>query len=267
MTKVSTVTAVSRHSLFGPPPFLEEEDAAAYDEIYGRVCAAVKPVDIIDEILTADIASLQVEVSGWRRCKSSRIRERGLAALEQFLCKELEYQHYQNRFADDLTEILRSHVPKHNADEAARLLARACAQNQGPAVDEVNKVLDRIGHSMDYLLQRAQRDEAQELTQKYRGREPATVEFIDKLLAAAGRNFHSLTAQALAQELDCIERIDRLITNAENRRDASLREIDRRRAVLEQKLRKSPKEVGDNQLQVIEAALALQPKEKPKLDE
>jgi len=120
---------------------------------------------------------------------------------------------------------------------------------------------------MDYLLQRAQRDEAQELTQKYRGREPATVEFIDKLLAAAGRNFHSLTAQALAQELDCIERIDRLITNAENRRDASLREIDRRRAVLEQKLRKSPKEVGDNQLQVIEAALALQPKEKPKLDE
>ena len=131
MTKVSTVTAVSRHSLFGPPPFLEEEDAAAYDEIYGRVCAAVKPVDIIDEILTADIASLQVEVSGWRRCKSSRIRERGLAALEQFLCKELEYQHYQNRFADDLTEILRSHVPKHNADEAARLLARACAQIKG----------------------------------------------------------------------------------------------------------------------------------------
>ena len=68
--------------------------------------------------------------------------------------------------------------------------------------------------------------------------------------------------KALPKELDYIERIDRLLTIAENRRDASLREIDRRRAVLGQTVRKSLQELEGNQFQVIEAARALQPKEK-----
>jgi hypothetical protein len=140
------------------------------------------------------------------------------------------------------------------------MLARACAQSQSPAVDEVNKILNRIGHSMDYVLNRARADEAQELTQKYRRRESATIKFIDKLLAAVGKSFDSLMAEALP--LDYIERIDRLITIAENRRDASLREIDRRRAVLGQTVRKSLQELEGSQFQVIEAAPALQPKEK-----
>ena len=40
----------------------------------------------------------------------------------------------------------------------------------------------------------------------------------------------TLTAQNLATDFDYIERIDRLTTIAESRRNASLREIDRRRA-------------------------------------
>ena len=59
-----------------------------------------------------------------------------------------------------------------------------------------------------------------------------------------------------------IERIDGLATLAETRRNACLREIDRRRAVLGQKVRKTLQELDDSQLQVIEAAPALQPKEK-----
>ena len=54
MSKKSTSTAISKHSLFGPPPILEGEDAAAYDELFDRVCAAIKPVDVIDEMLVAD---------------------------------------------------------------------------------------------------------------------------------------------------------------------------------------------------------------------
>jgi hypothetical protein len=30
------------------------EDAAAYDQLLARICAAVKPVDIVEEIFTAD---------------------------------------------------------------------------------------------------------------------------------------------------------------------------------------------------------------------
>ena len=72
-------------ALFGPPPLLEGEDAAAYDELLARFCAAVKPVDIIDEMFVADVVSLEWEVLRWRRLKSSLIRARGLEALEEFL--------------------------------------------------------------------------------------------------------------------------------------------------------------------------------------
>jgi hypothetical protein len=42
------------------PPLIEGEDAAAYDQLLVRICAAVKPVDIIDEIFIADVSALGV---------------------------------------------------------------------------------------------------------------------------------------------------------------------------------------------------------------
>jgi hypothetical protein len=46
---------VQRLALFGPPPLIEGEDAAAYDQLVARIFAAVKPVDVIDEMFTADV--------------------------------------------------------------------------------------------------------------------------------------------------------------------------------------------------------------------
>jgi hypothetical protein len=46
---------------------LEGEDAAAYDQLFARICSAVKPVDIIEEIFVADLVSLEWEVLRWRR--------------------------------------------------------------------------------------------------------------------------------------------------------------------------------------------------------
>ena len=79
---------VQRLALFGPPLLLEGEDAAAYDELLARICAAVKPVDIIDEMFIADVVSLEWEVLRWRRLKSNLIRARGLKALENFLVRK-----------------------------------------------------------------------------------------------------------------------------------------------------------------------------------
>ena len=84
-SKSVTSAPAPRLRLFGPPPLLEGEDAAAYDELLARICAAVKPVDIIDEMFIADVVSLEWEVLRWRRLKSSLIRARGLKALEGFL--------------------------------------------------------------------------------------------------------------------------------------------------------------------------------------
>ena len=58
---------VERLALFGPPLLLEGEDASAYDQLLGRICAAVKPVDIIDEMFIADIVSLEWEALRGRR--------------------------------------------------------------------------------------------------------------------------------------------------------------------------------------------------------
>ena len=65
-------------------------------------------------------------------------------------------------------------------------------------------------------------------------------------------SIETLTVEALALKLDYIERIDRLTTIAEGRRNASLREIDRRRAALGETLRRSVQDVEDSEFEVIE---------------
>jgi hypothetical protein len=48
-TEIAAVLGqVKRLAVFGPPLLREGEDAAAYDELLGRICAAVKPVDVIE---------------------------------------------------------------------------------------------------------------------------------------------------------------------------------------------------------------------------
>jgi hypothetical protein len=60
----------------------------------------------------------------------------------------------------------------------------------------------------------------------------------------------------LSSSLDETERLDRLITVAEARRNASLREIDRRRAVLGEALRRNVQEVEEGEFEVIETTPA-----------
>ena len=93
-SKSKSVTSgpAPRFRLFGQPPILEGEDGGAYDELLARICAAVKPFDIIDEMFIAEVVSLEWEVLRWRRLKSSLIRARGLKALEGFLGKQLDYE-------------------------------------------------------------------------------------------------------------------------------------------------------------------------------
>ena len=92
--------------------------------------------------------------------------------------------------------------------------------------------------------------------QEYARREPDAVTLVDELLTGGGMSMDALMADALAEKLDYIERIDRLTTIAENRRNASLREIDRRRAVLGETLRRSVQEIEDDEFEVIETTPA-----------
>jgi hypothetical protein len=256
MSKKSTSKAISRRSLFGPPPVLAGEDAAAYDELLGLVCAAVKPVDVIDEMFIADVVSSEWEVLRWRRLKWSLIRAAGLKALADFLGEKLDYYLYEERFVDHLTQILQENLAEDQAEDFAPTLAQQCANHEPDAVDKVNEVLTRIDLNMDNVLNRARADKVEALANGYERREPEAVKLINELLAEARVSIDSLVAEALAKELDFIERVDRLTTIAESRRNASLREIDRRRQVLRETPRPTAHKVEDGEFQVIETTPA-----------
>ena len=63
--------ALSRLNLFGPPPLLEGEDAAAYDELVARVFSAVRPTDFIDEIWARDLADVSWSLFRLRRIQAA----------------------------------------------------------------------------------------------------------------------------------------------------------------------------------------------------
>jgi hypothetical protein len=109
---------------------------------------------------------------------------------------------------------------------------------------------------MSQVLDDAKGRKPKELVQEYVRREPDAVTQVHELLTDVGVSMDGLMANALAEKLDDIERIDRLTTIAESRRNASLHEIERRRAVLGETLRRSVQEIEDGEFEVIETTPA-----------
>jgi hypothetical protein len=233
---------------------LQGENAATYDELFSGIRAAVRPVDAIDEMLVADVVTLEWEVLRWRRQKSTLLRVCERKALEKFLNAELDHDQYADDFADDLTRILEDNLPEDLAGTAERL-ARACAWNDRDATakENVAEILEYAGlPEMTEMLNSARAHRAGELAQNYVSCEPDAVAVVNKILDRANKNIEDLMTDRLATILDEIDRIDRLATVAESRRNASLREIDRRRAVLGDALRRRVQEVEDAEFQVVE---------------
>jgi hypothetical protein len=239
--------------LFGQPIILEGEDAAAYEELLARIRSAVKPPDMIQEMLVADAVWLEWEVLRWRRLKGSLIRARGIKALEDFLYNRLEerYELYSEQFVERLAEILQHNLPEDQVKDARRL-AHKYAENEREAVDKVDESLACNRMDMDDILRDARRLKAKELVHGYAQHEPDAVTLVDELLSSAGMSIEALTADALKEEFDYIERIDRLTTIAENRRNDALDEIERRRALFGETPRRSVQEIEDAEFEVIE---------------
>jgi len=253
-SKSMTSVPTPRLRLFGQPPILEGEDAAAYDELAARICAAVELHDIIDEMHVADAVLSQWEVLRWHRLKRTLIQATALKALEPFLVEQLEsnYALHAEHFESHLAQIFQNNLPKDQAD-SAEMLAAECAPNTEGANEKLDKLLSSIGLDTSAVLCEARAQKAKELDQAYVRHELETVTLIDELLSAAGASMDSFMADALIKNLDYIERIDRLISIAEERRNASLTEIERRRAVLGTTLRRSVQEIEDAEFKVVEA--------------
>jgi hypothetical protein len=246
----SPPTRAQRFAFFGPH-LLEGEDAALYDELVGRMCAAVKPVDVIDELYVAGVVSLEWEMMRWRRLKVGLLQASLHDALQQFLNQRLDYEAYAEDFAEILAEILAESSQKGAAEEANEL-AHQYARSQPDAIKKVRLLLKADGLDADQILKQAKDQRAEALVREYARREPEAIQRVDELLASSGRTMHDLKVAALPRKLDDIERIDRLLTIAETRRNISLREIDRRRAVLGEALRRNLPDVEDGEFEVIE---------------
>jgi hypothetical protein len=74
-----------RQTLFGKPQLLPGEDPGDYEQFVAHIRAAVKPVDIIFEMLIAEVASQQWEFLRWSRFKLALLKTWGTGAAERFL--------------------------------------------------------------------------------------------------------------------------------------------------------------------------------------
>jgi len=88
-------------------------------------------------------------------------------------------------------------------------------------------------------------EEADELSFHWATRDPHSVKTIEGLLSSAGFSMDEVIAETIAIKIGDIERLDRLIMNAEARRNGALREIDRRRANKGQALRRAIDDVQE----------------------
>jgi hypothetical protein len=88
-------------------------------------------------------------------------------------------------------------------------------------------------------------DDAEELARKWAGGDEAATREVEEALGRASLTVDAVMAQTLAIRIDDFERIDRMITVAEARRDAVLREIARHRAAFGHALRRAGQEAVD----------------------
>jgi hypothetical protein len=254
MKKKTRSRVVNSDSLFGPPPVLSGEDAVAYDELIGRVYAAIKPADVVDEMLIADVVASEWEFLRWSRLKLSLIQACAVEALKAFLKDNLDYDLYRERFAEDLAEILQENLPEDQVEDRAQKLAGDCAMNETEAVNKVSEILSGIDLDMDDVLRDARINRAEEVVKEYVRRETRAVKLVHEFLANVGTTIDALIVRQLKHQLEYVERLDRLTTIAEGGRNASLREIDRRRSVLGEKLRQSVQDLERRELTLIAPA-------------
>jgi hypothetical protein len=90
------------------------------------------------------------------------------------------------------------------------------------------------------------------LAEGWVGRDPEAINVIDRILEQNGLTRGAVFAQMLTENLDEVERIERMTAMAEARRNVVLREIDRHREALGHDLRRSVQQVEAADLRVIE---------------
>jgi hypothetical protein len=190
----------ARMPLLGPPPLLEGEDVAAFNDLLARVSAAVRPADILEEMWLREYIDLAWEVLRYRRLKAALINSEVCLGLAQ-----------------QLTRLIRVRLTSPCKGEVG---AQSAPGGGDTASDEQPP------------------PSAYALAERFMARDPQAIEEVEALLASAGQGLDEALARALACRISDVERIDRMIASAETRRNGVLRELERHRATLGAELRR-----------------------------
>src|SRR5262249_49084139 len=177
------------------------------------------------------------------------MQETGLEALKLFLVEQLEsnYALHEEHFKSYLTTILQNNLPTEQAGSAGTLAAE-CTPNNAEANEKLDEVLGTIGLEMNTVLGDARAYKAKELVQGYVRGERDAVTLVNGPPPAAGRNRDCTRPNPRRNKTKKAGRPPCAPATAAPRRNAALREIERRRAVLGETLRRSVREFADGEL-------------------
>jgi hypothetical protein len=103
-------------------------------------------------------------------------------------------------------------------------------------------------------------DDADTLATKWAARNPSAIKRVNKILDSAGLTMDAVIAQTLSQNLDFVERIERMITVKESSRNAILREIDRHSATLAHTLRETVHQLEHGEIQAVDDTQSVEAK-------
>jgi hypothetical protein len=166
-------------------------------------------------------------------------------------------------------------LPGEDVSAYETLIARVCADLEPADIIEEIWVRDIVYHTWEILrwrrikkicvslklynglpemftqLLRSTPEAAAQLTSRWSNGDPILLEVLKQLEKQNGFSIVDAVDVAFFTELDNVERIDRLLSILESRRNAVLREIERRRATLGQSLRRKLQQVEDAESRVI----------------
>ena len=148
--------ALSHLSIFGPPPLLKGEDAAAYDELLARVSGNVKPSDIFEEIWVREMVDLMWENCRWRRCLANLLESAAQKNLGPILQKIWQNRPKPQSSSGSLMNKLQAAKMSLNVGEQ---LASLCAAGKKDAIECVQKLLLSVGMTMDSVVAQASASE------------------------------------------------------------------------------------------------------------
>jgi hypothetical protein len=110
------------------------------------------------------------------------------------------------------------------------------------------------GEFVPFAARRPHTDmDARDWAQRWMARDPEAIAKVDALLKTAGLTMDAVVARTLIANLGQIERLDRMIALAIQRREDMLRELDRRRASRADKQRRATDEVEEADFEIVTA--------------